>query len=102
MPDFALSKTDMSQNKTAKQLNVSQSTINREFSRNTGKSCYCFKQAQISTIRRRLAACKVIKMTTTNVEFIESKINAKWSPEQVSGWIRGNQCTDSYTSAHLV
>jgi IS30 family transposase len=32
---YALSKTDMSQNKMAKQLNVSQSTISREFSRNT-------------------------------------------------------------------
>jgi IS30 family transposase len=91
---YALSKTDMSQNKMAKQLNVSQSTISREFSRNTGKRGYRFKQAQTSTIRRRLAACKAIKMTATTVELIESKINAKWSPEQVSGWLREDQCID--------
>jgi predicted XRE-type DNA-binding protein len=34
---YALSKTGMSQNKIAKQLNVSQSTISRKFFRNTGK-----------------------------------------------------------------
>jgi IS30 family transposase len=45
----ALSKTGMSQNKIAKQLKVSQSTISRAFSRNTGKRGYRFKQAQTST-----------------------------------------------------
>ena len=37
---FALNKTGMSQNKIAKQLNVSQSTVSRDFSRNTGKRGY--------------------------------------------------------------
>jgi IS30 family transposase len=88
---YALSKTGMSQNKIAKQLKVSQSTISREFSRNTGKRGYRFKQAQASTDTRRLSACKAIKMTTTTIELIESKINEKWSPEQVSGWLREDQ-----------
>ncbi|WP_137298000.1 helix-turn-helix domain-containing protein, partial [Psychromonas sp. SP041] len=34
---YALKKIGMSQNKIAKQLNVSQSTLSREFARNTGK-----------------------------------------------------------------
>jgi IS30 family transposase len=85
---YALSKTGMSQNKIAKQLNVSQSTISREFFRNTGKRGYRFKQAQTSTDRRRLAACKAIKMTTRLIALIESKLNEKWSPEQVFGWLR--------------
>ncbi|MFT6779345.1 MAG: IS30 family transposase [Paraglaciecola sp.] len=70
---YALSKTGMSQNKIAKQLKVSQSTISREFSRNTGKRGYRFKQAQLSTDTRRLAACKAIKMTTSLIALIESK-----------------------------
>jgi IS30 family transposase len=37
---YALSKTGMGQNKIVKQLKVSQSTISREFSRNTGKRGY--------------------------------------------------------------
>ena len=52
----ALNKTGMSQNKIARQLNVSQSTISREFARNTGKRGYRIKQAQTSTNARRLAA----------------------------------------------
>jgi IS30 family transposase len=88
---YALSKTGLSQNKIAKQLKVSQSTISREFFRNTGKRGYRFKQAQTSTDTRRLDACKAIKMTTKTIELIELKINEKWSPEQVSGWLREDQ-----------
>jgi IS30 family transposase len=91
---YALSKTDMSQNKIAKQLNVSQSTISREFFRNIGKRGYRFKQAQTLTNRRRLVACKAIKMTTILIALIESKLNGKWSPEQVSGWLREDQGID--------
>ena len=84
----------MSQNKIAKQLNVSQSTISRKFFRNTGKRRYRFKQAQTSTDRHRLVACKVIKMTTRLIALIESKLNGKCSPEQVSGWLREDQGID--------
>jgi IS30 family transposase len=91
---YALSKTGMSQNKIAKQLKVSQSTISREFSRNTGKRGYRFKQAQTSTDTRRLVACKAIKMTTALIALIESKLIIKWSPEQVSGWLREDQSID--------
>ena len=91
---YALSKTGMSQNKIAKQLKVSQSTISREFSRNTGKRGYRFKQAQTSTDTRRLVARKAIKMTTALIALIESKLIIKWSPEQVSGWLREDQSID--------
>jgi IS30 family transposase len=85
---YALNRTGMSQNKIAQQLNVSQSTISRELFRNTGKRGYRIKQAQTATDTRRLAACKAIKMTTSLIAVIESKIHDKWSPEQVSGWLR--------------
>ena len=91
----------MNQNKIAKQLNVSQSTISREFFRNAGKRGYRFKQAQTSTDRHRLVACKVIKMTTRLIALIESKLNGKCSPEQVSGWLRLDQSVDiSYETIH--
>jgi len=82
---YALNKTGMSQNKIARQLNVSQSTISREFFRNTGKRGYRIKQAQKSADTRRLVACKAIKMTTGPIALIELKIIEKWSPEQISG-----------------
>jgi len=88
---YALNKTGMSQNKIAKQLNVSQSTISRELFRNTGKRGYRFKQAQTSSDKRRLGACKARKMTTTFIAFIDLKIKEKWSPEQISGWLKEDQ-----------
>ncbi|WP_041766505.1 IS30 family transposase [Psychromonas ingrahamii] len=88
---YALKKTGLSQNKIAKQLSVSQSTISRELSRNTGKRGYRIQQAQISSDKRRLAACKAIKMTTSLIELIDSRIKEKWSPEQISGRLREQQ-----------
>ncbi|MFT7053835.1 MAG: IS30 family transposase [Psychromonas sp.] len=58
---YALNKTGLSQNKIAKKLNVSQSTISRESFRKRG---YRIKQAKISSDKRRLGACKAIKITT--------------------------------------
>jgi IS30 family transposase len=88
---YALKKTGMSQNKMAKQLNISQSTISRELSRNTGKRGYRIKQAQARSDKRRLAACKAIKMTADLIALIDSKINLEWSPEQISGWLKEEQ-----------
>jgi IS30 family transposase len=85
---YALKKIGMSQNKIAKQLNVSQSTISREFSRNTGKRGYRIKQAQSFADKRRLLSSKTTKMTTNLVALIESKLCVLWSPEQISGWLR--------------
>ena len=85
---YALKKTGMSQNKIAKQLSVSQSTISREFSRNTGKRGYRINQAQTRTEQRRLSARKAIKLTVDLVVLIDSKIKEKWSPDQISGWLK--------------
>ena len=85
---YALKKIGMSQNKIAKQLNVSQSTISREFSRNTGKRGYRIKQAQSFADKRRLLSSKPTKMTTNLVALIESKLGVLLSPEQISGWLR--------------
>lgn len=83
----------MSQNKIAQQLSVSQSTISRELSRNTGKRGYRIKQAQIRADKRRLSARKTIKMTVELIALIESRIKEKWSPEQISGWLKEEQNT---------
>ena len=91
---FALNKTGMSQNKIAEQLNVSQSTISREFNRNTGKRGYRIKQAQNRAENRRLMAGKAIKMTAGTVELIDTKVIEEWSPEQISGWLRKDKSID--------
>jgi IS30 family transposase len=81
----------MSQNKIAKQLNVNQSSISREVSRNTGKRGYRFKQKKILSEKRRLVASKAIKMTTPLITLINTKIKEKWSHKQISGWLKEDQ-----------
>ena len=85
---YALKKTGLSQNKITPQLKVSQSTISRELSFNTGKRGYRIKQAQLFTDNRRLFSRKAIKMTTSLVALIDTKIRIEWSPEQISGWLK--------------
>jgi IS30 family transposase len=85
---YALKKIGMSQNKIAKQLNVSQSTLSREFARNTGKRGYRINQAQQATVKRRIEARKAIKLTTNLIALINVKLGEKWSPEQISGWLK--------------
>lgn len=88
---YALNKSGMSQNKIAKQLNVSQSTISREIARNTGLRGYRIQQAQRLAQQRRAGASKAIKMTAKLIELINLKLDVQWSPEQISGWLELNK-----------
>ena len=71
----------------AELVGVSQSTISGELKRNTGQRGYREKQAQTKSHARRQKAEKSIKMTPNMIVLIESKLEAKWSPEQISGWL---------------
>ena len=66
-------------------VGTSESTISREFTRNTGKRGYRPKQAQIKADKRKLQAAKSIKMTPEAVGLIESLLYFDLSPEQASG-----------------
>jgi IS30 family transposase len=91
----------MSQNKIAQQLNVSQSTISRKFTRNTGLRGYRIQQAQRLAQQRRADASKAIKMIATLIELINLKLDDKWSPEQISGWLELNKASNiSYETTY--
>ena len=81
---YTLIKSDFSQRKIAKMINVNQSTISRELKRNTGDRGYRFKQAQKLTNERRKNACRPTKMTKELISTIDAKIKLEWSPEQIS------------------
>jgi IS30 family transposase len=98
---YALNKSGMSQNKIAQQLNVSQSTISRKFTRNTGLRGYRIQQAQRLAQQRRADASKAIKMIATLIELINLKLDDKWSPEQISGWLELNKASNiSYETTY--
>ena len=83
----ALKNSGLNQQEMADVMEVSQSTISRELSRNTGERGYRHIQAQRKTVERRLATVKPHKMTAELIDEVEDKIYQKWSPEQISGWL---------------
>ena len=82
-----LNKMGSSQIMIAEAVGVSQPTVSRELKRNTGQRGYREKQAQSFSDERRQTARKAIKMTPGIIILIESKLEEKWSPEQISGWL---------------
>jgi IS30 family transposase len=90
---YALLKRGMSQNQIAKDIGMSQSSINREIKRNSGKKGYRYKQAQKKADGRRLkVSSQPKKMIPQVISLIESLMREKqWSPEQISGWLKKNR-----------
>lgn len=84
---YALKKIGRSQTAIAELLKVTQPTISRELKRNTGLKGYRYQQAQRLTEQRRKLAIKSMKMTSSMIQTIETKLVEKWSPEQISGWL---------------
>ncbi len=70
---------------------VIQVLIIRELKRNTGKRGYRAKQAQQKALYRRYTAEKSIKLTHRIIRLIVTRLNDKWSPEQISGWLKRMQ-----------
>jgi len=83
----ALKKSGISQRAIADVIGVSQSSISRELSRNTGIKGYRHKQAQQTAAERRRATIKAHKMTEELIDKIEHYLYQDWSPEQISGWL---------------
>lgn len=89
----ALKKSGLTQQAIASVVDVDQSTISRELSRNTGERGYRHRQAQRKAIERRRATVKAHKMTAEMIDEIEDKIYQKWSPAQISGWLDVEEAT---------
>ena len=82
-----LNKMNSSQQMIADAVGVSQPTVSRELRRNAGQRGYREKQAQKLSEKRRQSSRKSIKMTPDVIAIIDLKLEEKWSPEQISGWL---------------
>ena len=87
----ALKKRKCTQSEIAAIIEVSQSTVSRELSRNAGSRGYRHKQAHGKAVLRREAAVKPTRMTPEMIASIELKLRMDWSPEQISGWLLTDQ-----------
>lgn len=86
----ALRKQGYSNAEIARVTNRHRSTIGREFRRNCAKhdGAYRHTKAQERTNGRRSRSRRNSQFGTAEWELIESLLRDKFSPEQVSGWLR--------------
>lgn len=78
----------MSMRAIARMLNRSPSTISREIARNRGRRYY--KAVNADNRAKRMAKRPKLGLLETNAklrQIIMSKLELKWSPEQISGWL---------------
>lgn len=73
----------------ASQLGRSASTVSREIKRNGGYACYRASDAEEAAWRRALRpkACKLAGRPEL-VREVSRKLQGKWSPEQIAGWLK--------------
>jgi transposase, IS30 family len=84
----AYMKTDFSQRQIARLVGVHQSTISRELRRNLGLRGYRCDQVQRLSTDRRRDAVRAHVMTPAMIANIEYLLAKRWSPEQISSWLR--------------
>ena len=98
---YALKSMGHTQQDIAEHLGVSPSTICRELQRNTGGRGYRSKQADQKAIERRHhASSRPKKMTPELIQYVESKLIEKWSPEQIGGVLGKNNILISHESIY--
>ncbi len=73
----------------ASQLGRSESVISNEIKRNSQQGKYCHHIAQGMAHSRR-SDSKESKFTEDNWMVIKTLLELKWSPEQISGWLKDN------------
>jgi IS30 family transposase len=72
-------------------LDRSPNTISRELNRNMVNDVYDAKKAQLKVSQRRWRAkrqCLKVAMDSFLVRFVEEKLEATWTPKQISGYLR--------------
>ena len=76
----------------------SPSTISRELWRNRGKRGYrCQQASRLARERRSLASQKVNKMSQVLVDRLHHYLKQKWSPEQISGYLKRHRISISHS-----
>lgn len=86
---YILNKRGDAPARIAVELGIHRSTVYRELIRNRGKRGYRYKQAHSTATQRRLkVSCQRTKITPELLNLIEEKLALKWSPEQISGWLK--------------
>ena len=81
----------------AKQMGRHKSTITRELDRNSVDGVYKHKDALALSQKRRSCGGRT-KLTADNWTYVRVLLYMKWSPEQISGWLKTNPGIGFYVS----
>lgn len=81
----------------AKQMGRHKSTITRELDRNSVDGVYKHEDALALSKRRRSCGGRK-KLTADNWTYVRVLLYLKWSPEQISGWLKVNPGIGFYVS----
>jgi len=83
--------------KIAKEIDRHKSTVTRELYRNSEGGVYRHDKATLLS-KRRKSSCGRIKLSEDNWTFVRVLLYMKWSPEQISGWLKQHQEIGFYVS----
>ena len=86
----ALYKIGVKAAKIAIQIGRHKSTVSRELARNSVGGVYQYDQASKIAKKRRSACGGRAKLTDDNWTYVRVLLYLKWSPEQISGWLKVN------------
>jgi len=93
----ALYEAGVNASKIAITLGRHKSTITRELARNSVNGIYNYEEATRLSKKRR-ACCGRPKLTEDNWTYVRVLLYLKWSPEQISGWLKHNPGIGFYVS----
>src|SRR3989338_7211348 len=85
---LVLKERGESQATIAQSLKINRSTVCRELNRNSQDGCYGHDQAHYRAQNRKKRGLSKANRYSAIFSTIEEKIKWKWSPEQVSGWLK--------------
>lgn len=84
-----LNEREESISEIARALGVHRSTISRELRRNSQDGIYHYDTAQeIAEANRKSSHAQTI--SSTLFDFVKEKLELRWSPVQISGWLKKN------------
>ena len=98
----SLHKSGFNAAKISVQIGRHKSTVSRELSRNSFEGIYDYKKANKFAKERRSSCGVHSRLSDENWTYVRTLLYQKWSPEQISGWLRSNPDIGFYVSAQWI
>jgi IS30 family transposase len=92
-----LKKAGFNASKIAIELGRHKTSIYRELARNSIDGDYSHESATLAAKKRKFS-CGKIKISDDHWAYVQILLLQKWSPEQISGWLKANPTVGFYIS----